>query len=137
MRVAAAVVGLIGSLFGSFLTIRNVLFDAVLVPFSDVGSVGFLLLEATLSLLYLAALAASVTILIRQRAGAILPVACTIGVIVFGGLELYLYLSIPGYPQDLSLLASPLLYPVVAAPFLLAASIFVFLASRVGERSVA
>lgn len=136
MRVAAAVVGLIGSLFGSFLTIRNVLFDAVLL-FSDVGSVGFLLLEATLSLLYLAALAASVTILIRQRAGAILPVACTIGVIVFGGLELYLYLSIPGYPQDLSLFASPLLYPVVAAPFLLAASIFVFLASRVGERSVA
>ena len=140
MRIAAALVGLIGGLFGSFLATHNVLTDIIFL-FTGGGSVGFrvgsLLLETLLSLLYLAALAASVTVLLRLRAGALLLVVCTIGVIVFGVLELYLYLSIPGYPQEVSLFAAPLLYPIVAVPFLLVASALAFLATRIGARSIA
>ena len=131
------VVGLFGSLFGSFLAIRNFGTDVMLILFSDVVNTdSFFLLEALLSLLYLAALVASVTLLLRKRVGVIVLVACTVGVVVFGGLELYLYLNIPGYPQDLSLFAAPLLYPVIAAPFLLVASVFAFLGNRRGERSL-
>ncbi|MGB3682809.1 MAG: hypothetical protein WA990_10035 [Rubrobacteraceae bacterium] len=137
MRVAAMLVGSAGSLFGSFLAARNVSTDAMLVLFTEGGSVGFLLLEAVLSLLYLAALAASITVLLRLGVGVILLLVCTIGVITFGGLELYLYLSILGYPREVSLFASPFLYPVIAAPFLLAASVLAFLAARVSQRSVA
>lgn len=124
MHALGAVIGLAGGLLGLSIAFLNTVTAGLSVA-SGVNDLRYQLLQLALVSLCVLAISGSAVLLWRSRVGAVLLLTGTVGVAVLGSVDIAPYLA-----PDFRPYFTPWVYPIIAVPLLLAATVLAVLAAR-------